>query len=132
MTTHSMEEVDALASRVGIIASKMLAVGTPTSLKNRFATYEIHLPADAVGPFIEILRKNGFEDARPSEDTSTRISVPGVKEADLSRLLGVMQRGKAELGDVEMALQESVWLAGVYEVDADAAGRRLRLRFWRL
>jgi ABC-type multidrug transport system ATPase subunit len=33
-----MEEVDALASRVGIIASKMLAVGTPTSLKNRFAT----------------------------------------------------------------------------------------------
>ena len=106
MTTHSMEEVDALASRVGIIASKMLAVGTPSSLKNRFATYEIHLPAERVDSFLDILQSQGFEKARASGDTSTRISVPGVQEEELPRLLKVMDEAKTELNGVEMTLHE--------------------------
>jgi len=106
MTTHSMEEVDALASRVGIIAGKMLAVGTPASLKNRFATYEIHLPADRRDALLDILRGQGFDTARASGDTSTRISVLGVGENEIGRLLGVMVVAKQELGDVEMTLHE--------------------------
>ncbi|KAK6211007.1 ABC transporter [Colletotrichum tabaci] len=36
LTTHSMEEADALASRAGILARRMLAVGTTDDLRHRF------------------------------------------------------------------------------------------------
>ena len=35
LTTHSMEEADVLASRVGILTEKMLAVGTNNDLQKR-------------------------------------------------------------------------------------------------
>lgn len=37
MTTHSMEEADAIAGRVGILARRMLAIGTPDELCCRFS-----------------------------------------------------------------------------------------------
>jgi len=44
LTTHSMEEADALASRAGILAKKMLAVGTSDDLRKRWGDgYYIHL-----------------------------------------------------------------------------------------
>lgn len=43
MTTHSMEEADALATRVGILARKMLAVGTAEGLRGKFDTLQVHL-----------------------------------------------------------------------------------------
>lgn len=111
MTTHSMEEVDALASNVGIIASKMLglcppkhmsvsdqwltatvAVGTPQSLKSRFATYEIHLTADLVQPTLATLHANGYPRATASADALTRISVPGITDNDLGKLLELLER----------------------------------------
>ncbi|KAK9467470.1 hypothetical protein V1512DRAFT_223607 [Lipomyces arxii] len=43
LTTHSMEEADALASRAGIIAKNMLAVGTSDRLRDRYGDfYYIH------------------------------------------------------------------------------------------
>lgn len=107
MTTHSMEEVDALASRVGIIASKMLAVGTPASLKSRFATYEIHLAASNVAPVLEYFHSHSFPSARASMDTLTRISVSGVKEDDLPRLLDVLEGAKRELELDQVTIQEA-------------------------
>lgn len=44
LTTHSMEEVDALASRAGIIARRMLALGTTDNLRSRFGDdLHVHL-----------------------------------------------------------------------------------------
>jgi ABC-type multidrug transport system ATPase subunit len=44
LTTHSMEEADALASRAGIIAQRMLAVGSVDHLRQRFGdTLHVHL-----------------------------------------------------------------------------------------
>lgn len=44
ITTHSMEEADKLATRAGIMAKKMLALGTSESLRKRFADrFYIHL-----------------------------------------------------------------------------------------
>lgn len=44
LTTHSMEEADALASRAGIIAQRMLAVGSVDYLRQRFGdTLHVHL-----------------------------------------------------------------------------------------
>jgi ATP-binding cassette subfamily A (ABC1) protein 3 len=107
MTTHSMEEVDALASRVGIIASKMLAVGTPASLKSRFATYEIHLAASNVAPVLEYFHSHSFPSAHASMDTLTRISVSGVKEDDLPRLLDVLESAKRDLELDQVTIQEA-------------------------
>lgn len=44
LTTHSMEEADALASRAGIMARRMLAVGTADELRKRHGdAYHVHL-----------------------------------------------------------------------------------------
>jgi ABC-type multidrug transport system ATPase subunit len=44
LTTHSMEEADALASRAGILSSKMLALGTTDYLRRKHGdAYYVHL-----------------------------------------------------------------------------------------
>ncbi|KAI9648179.1 hypothetical protein NHQ30_002811 [Ciborinia camelliae] len=44
LTTHSMEEADALADRAGIMAKRMLAMGTSDHLRSKFGgAYYIHL-----------------------------------------------------------------------------------------
>ena len=44
LTTHSMEEADALAGRVGILARRMLALGTPDGLRRRYGdVLHVHL-----------------------------------------------------------------------------------------
>ncbi|KAL2135781.1 hypothetical protein VTI74DRAFT_6986 [Chaetomium olivicolor] len=44
LTTHSMEEADALAGRAGILAKRMLAMGTIEQLRQRFGdTLHVHL-----------------------------------------------------------------------------------------
>lgn len=46
LTTHSMEEADALAGRAGILARRMLALGTPDDLRHRFGDLlHVHLVA---------------------------------------------------------------------------------------
>ncbi|KAF3359886.1 Nucleolar protein 56 [Verticillium dahliae VDG1] len=44
LTTHSMEEAGALAGRAGILAKRMLALGTPENLRRRFGdALHVHL-----------------------------------------------------------------------------------------
>ncbi|EGE05352.1 ATP-binding cassette sub-family protein [Trichophyton equinum CBS 127.97] len=44
LTTHSMEEADALASRAGIMAKRMLAIGTTDDLRRRHGNaYHVHI-----------------------------------------------------------------------------------------
>lgn len=44
LTTHSMEEADALATRAGILGGKMLAIGTSSELRHRHGNrYYVHL-----------------------------------------------------------------------------------------
>ncbi|OAQ66044.2 ABC transporter [Pochonia chlamydosporia 170] len=44
LTTHSMEEADALANRAGIMAKRMLALGNTDTLRHRFGdTLHVHL-----------------------------------------------------------------------------------------
>ncbi|KAK4069218.1 hypothetical protein Trihar35433_5797 [Trichoderma harzianum] len=47
LTTHSMEEADALANRAGIMARRMLALGTTDKLRHRFGdTLHVHLVSE--------------------------------------------------------------------------------------
>ncbi|KAL4868540.1 hypothetical protein BDV12DRAFT_197234 [Aspergillus spectabilis] len=44
LTTHSMEEADALAHRAGIMARRMLALGTTDSLRHKYGNmYHVHI-----------------------------------------------------------------------------------------
>jgi ABC-type multidrug transport system ATPase subunit len=44
LTTHSMEEADALAHRAGIMARRMLALGTTDALRSRYGNmYHVHI-----------------------------------------------------------------------------------------
>ncbi|ORY26511.1 hypothetical protein BCR39DRAFT_541062 [Naematelia encephala] len=134
MTTHSMEEVDALASRVGIIASRLLAVGTPGDLKGRFATYELHMDSGRVDIVLAALHRDGFTGAQRSLDTSTRVSVPGVRENELGRLLQVMDGLDGGVGmtiheaSTETAFLEIVRSHNVQEEEGRVAAKR---SWWR-
>jgi hypothetical protein len=81
------------------------AVGTPASLKARFATYEIHLQASAVEQALVYLHDANFGSAERSNDTGTRISITGVREPLLGRLLEVLEGMRAHLG-VNVTLHE--------------------------
>lgn len=131
-----MEEVDALASRVGIIASKMLAVGTPSSLKSRFATYEIHLLADYVPSLLEHFHSHSFPSAHISMDTLTRISVSGVQEDDLPRLLDVLAGAKSDLGLDQVTIQEASTETAFLEIvkqnniQEEERHQRIKVSWW--
>lgn len=48
LTTHSMEEADALANRAGILAKRMLAMGTTDNLRQRFGdALHVHLVSNS-------------------------------------------------------------------------------------
>ena len=91
----------------GKITHLLAAVGTPSSLKGRFATYEIHLTAsDQLDALVQHLQQNGFANACPSLDTATRISVPGVTDVDLGRMLDALIKAQDELDLHEMTIHE--------------------------
>ncbi|KAJ4470921.1 hypothetical protein J3R30DRAFT_3710877 [Lentinula aciculospora] len=77
ITTHSMEEASALATKVGILAQRMLAVGTTESLSARYATYEVHFTTrnrEEIEKAQVLMSK--FPGARLADDVATRFEVP--------------------------------------------------------
>ncbi len=84
MTTHSMEEVDALADRLAIQAGRFLAVGTIDELRKSRPCYEIQLstrPLDGVTRLEQAQRVRDFvlrnlPTATESDSASARFEVP--------------------------------------------------------
>ncbi|KAK0629092.1 hypothetical protein B0T17DRAFT_589023 [Bombardia bombarda] len=126
LTTHSMEEADALAGRAGILAKRMLAMGTTDQLRRRFGdALHVHLVCrgaprttdEDVGRVREWVVK-AFPGARVEEKTyhgQMRFSVPaggvgggvGVGGGDeishqqpsaIGRLVVLLEEKKEELG----------------------------------
>jgi len=61
LTTHYMEEADELADRVAIIdKGKIVALGTPSSLKDSLGGDVIRIRCDRCKEMADILQKNGF------------------------------------------------------------------------
>lgn len=90
LTTHSMEEADALANRAGIMASRMLALGTTDYLRRKHGdAYHVHLvhkaaphTADVEMEHIRAWVKTEFPGANVEEKTwhgQMRFSVPMIK-----------------------------------------------------
>jgi len=77
ITTHSMEEATALSTKVGIIARRLLAVGTTHSLAARYPFYEVHFSArtrEELQRVQDVMK--GVPGARMADDVATRFEVP--------------------------------------------------------
>ncbi|KAH7089962.1 hypothetical protein FB567DRAFT_315520 [Paraphoma chrysanthemicola] len=108
LTTHSMEEADALADRIGIVSSRMLALGEREDLKRRAGDqFHVHLVSRSAprtsAEELQSMREwimCTFPEAKISRETQggqIRFEVPaqGRETVDLIR---VLEGGKADLG----------------------------------
>ncbi|CAI6329350.1 unnamed protein product [Periconia digitata] len=108
LTTHSMEEADALADRIGIVSSRMLALGEREELKKRAGeSYHIHLVSKSAPRTtpeeLQVMKNwvaNTFANAKVSRETQggqLRIEVPAERH-DLVELIKMLESVKNDLG----------------------------------
>ncbi|KAI0321250.1 hypothetical protein OF83DRAFT_1100473 [Amylostereum chailletii] len=138
ITTHSMEEASALANKVGIIARKLLAVGTTESLANRYAVYEVHFSCRTREDVVRAQQLMAhIPGARMADDVATRFEVPiernarGDDQLSLAQLFHLL----ASEGDfpdytVERATLESVFLKVIRENDVREEDHERRKKRW--
>lgn len=109
LTTHSMEEADALADRIGIVSSRMLALGSRQDLKSRVPNnFHIHIvsassprttPEELAAMRAWIARTfPGAEISRETQGGQIRFEVRDDGEWDVAGLIRVMEGAKEELG----------------------------------
>jgi ABC-2 type transport system ATP-binding protein len=89
ISTHNLDEVDRLADRVAVLNTRLVALDTPQSLRERAfgARLRVRLsgPADA---HAETLRQSGLADVRVSGDTlSIGTAAGGARTPDIVRRL---------------------------------------------
>ncbi|OSD01210.1 P-loop containing nucleoside triphosphate hydrolase protein [Trametes coccinea BRFM310] len=133
ITTHSMEEASALANKVGILAKKMLAVGTTDALVERYATYEVHFSCrtrEEVTHAQELMAQ--IPGARMADDVATRFEVPIGGGMSLAQLFAVLSRGKFSEYTVERATLESVFLKVIRENNVLEEDTEKKGRWWRV
>jgi ABC-2 type transport system ATP-binding protein len=85
--THNLDEVERLATRVGVLRTRILAVDTPEALRARLfgSRLRVMLDGDA-GPFAAMLRSGGLADVR-TEGSTLSISPGATPTPDLVRML---------------------------------------------
>ncbi|KAI0327677.1 P-loop containing nucleoside triphosphate hydrolase protein [Cubamyces sp. BRFM 1775] len=133
ITTHSMEEASALANKVGILAKKMLAVGTTDSLVERYATYEVHFSCrtrEEVTHAQELMAQ--IPGARMADDVATRFEVPIGGGMSLAQLFAVLSRGNFSEYTVERATLESVFLKVIRENNVLEEDREKKRQWWKI
>ncbi|CDO76478.1 hypothetical protein BN946_scf184615.g4 [Trametes cinnabarina] len=132
ITTHSMEEASALANKVGILAKKMLAIGTTSSLVERYANYEVHFSCRTREEVVDAQElMSQIPGSRMADDVATRFEVPTGSGMSLAQLFAVLSRGKFSEYTVERATLESVFLKVIREnnvLEEDTESRRPRWR----
>ncbi|KAF7122992.1 hypothetical protein CNMCM5793_001168 [Aspergillus hiratsukae] len=96
LTTHSMEEADALATRAGIMAKRMLALGTTDYLRKKYGNkYHVHLvhsqaphTTDEAMGLIRVWVQENFPGAAIEQKTyhgQVRFSVPATPASSSSK-----------------------------------------------
>jgi ABC-type multidrug transport system ATPase subunit len=126
LTTHSMEEADALASRAGILARHMLAVGEVDTLRQRFGdSLYVHLvcrsaphSTQAEMDRIRSWVLQMFPSASVEADTyhgQMRFSVPASQVMQRSRMMNPQagQNGGSAIGQLIVMLEENKELLGI-------------------
>jgi len=93
LTTHSMEEADALCSRVGIMDhGRLIALGTPSKLKDDLGGDVISIKVDGgdAGPVVPILEDQDWVKAVHSRDGLADITVSN-GEGHIPEILRLME-----------------------------------------
>jgi ABC-2 type transport system ATP-binding protein len=76
LSTHNLDEVERIATRVAVLSTSLIAVNTPAALRTRlFGTRVRVCVAPPAARFVEPLRGLGFDDVR-AEDHTLSIGVP--------------------------------------------------------
>ncbi|KAJ7077598.1 hypothetical protein C8R43DRAFT_1178602, partial [Mycena crocata] len=129
---YSMEEAAALATKVGILAVRLLAIGTTESLSARYATYEVHFTCRTRE---EVTRAQTLmatiPGSRMADDVATRFEVPIERENGLSlaKLFHMLSaQGDFSEYTVEKATLESVFLKVIRENNVQEEDRVPRSR----
>ncbi|QRV72980.1 ABC transporter [Ceratobasidium sp. AG-Ba] len=116
LTTHAMEEVTALADRVGIISQRLLAIGSIEELVGRYPLYEIHFSSSTPGEEARMreLMRDFPANWRQADDLTARYEVqlqPGQSLADIFEILHEhLGTAGIEACTVERISLESVFL----------------------
>jgi len=70
ISTHNLDEVDRLADRVAVLNTRLVALDTPQSLRERAFGSRLRIRfAGAAAPYAETLRTMGFDDAQADGNT---------------------------------------------------------------
>ncbi|EIW75760.1 hypothetical protein CONPUDRAFT_131199 [Coniophora puteana RWD-64-598 SS2] len=142
ITTHSMEEASALASKVGILSTRLLAIGTLDDLASRYANYQVQFSCRTRDDVLRVQDAiSRIPGAMLTDDATTRFEVQihreqvGTNDASamkasmsempevgprltLARLFRLLAESGVQEYTVEKASLESVFLRVVKEGDA--------------
>ncbi|KAG8728415.1 hypothetical protein FRC12_021760, partial [Ceratobasidium sp. 428] len=116
LTTHAMEEVTALADRIGIISQRLLAIGSIEELVGRYPLYEVHFSSSTPGEEARMreLMRDFPPNWRQADDLTARYEVqlqPGQSLADIFEILhDHLGTAGIEACTVERISLESVFL----------------------
>jgi len=130
----SMEEASALATKVGILAKRVLAVGTIDSLSNRYGTYEVHFTCrsrEEVVKARELMSR--IPGSRMADDVATRFEVPieSAEGMSLAKLFHTLSStGDFTEYTLEKASLESIFLKVIRENEVEEEDRRHKQRTW--
>ena len=145
LTTHSMEEADALAHRAAIMSSRILTIGTCDQLRRQWGDqYHVHLvtrsaPHTSYAEMEQLkawVRANVVEQVKMEEKTyggQLRFSVPARKGA-VGRLFRLLEANKEEVGVAYYSIGETtldqVFVNVVREFGGEEEGNAVAKRRW--
>ena len=148
LTTHSMEEADALAHRAAIMSSRILTIGTCDQLRRQWGDqYHVHLVTgsalhtsyadmEQLKAWVRANVVGGEEEVKMEEKTyggQLRFSVPARKGA-VVRLFRLLEAHKGELGVAYYSIGETtldqVFVNVVKEFGGEEEGNAVTKRRW--
>jgi ATP-binding cassette subfamily A (ABC1) protein 3 len=125
-----MEEAAALATNVGILAKRILALGTTASLAARYGTYEVQFVCRTRGEVVKARHlMHLIPGSRMADDVATRFEVPITAGYSLAALFKTLaEYGGGFDGEVEYTVErgslESVFLKVIKENNVREEGEQ--------
>jgi len=86
--THNLDEVERLATRVGVLRTRLLAIDTPQALRARLFGTRVRVVLDGdAAPFAAMLRSGGITDVRADGSSLSVVPNGATATPDLVRML---------------------------------------------
>jgi ABC-2 type transport system ATP-binding protein len=110
LSTHNLDEVERIATRIGVMRGRLVAVDTPAALRARLFGARVRVVlAQPATPFITMLTRSGFADVRADG------SVLSIRAADPASAAPMIVRTLAGAGaDIQSVAPEEPPLEQVY------------------